>query len=606
MKIALACLLALFACAPLVSRAQSSDAGGTLLPETRLGFAEAEGKGFASVCGRVRIDDAVDFGDMERRLLCGDGEKNEIGTPWSDIPPNQAAYFAKGFLQSRGFHEPRFIQDGDVLFIVRGPDSRLKDFNVAGGPPTWDPPKRRLIENELLTPGLLDDLQAWSLTQIKNEGYACATAESRADPKTGEARVTLAPGRLMSIRRLQNTGDTGLRDGVLDRYNAFLIGDVYRERLISLTKRRIQDDGFLQTLVLTTRCDEDGVTLVRDVVLGPSRTVRIGVGGSTDEGARVRLIVRRNRIGESASSAQGRVNVSYLNEVVNRQIADASFRWYYAPGENRSFIEPAIVFEHAEEAAYESQSVETKALHGWSIETTDGQFALRAGPNVLASYLSRGQGPERSTVTYGEFGGRWTSHDFEWFATSPRTGEYVDASVLVTQKQWGANFTAQKLQIQGQKLWHLFHYDPPLFILGLRFNASTVVSPDENLTADLPIRFLTFLGGESDLRGFDRQSLPVSGVGALSGATGSLEGRFHRVLFKRADVFGFVDAGQLGRAKFKLDPPVYLSPGAGLRWESPIGTLRGYIAQRFVVEKPASQPEHERQWRFGFTFGEEF
>lgn len=580
--------------------------GGTLIPVSQLGFSEADGRGFKSVCDRVRIDNEVDFSSMERRLLCGDGENNEIGTAWANVPPNQAAYFAKGFLQSRGFHDPRFVQDGDVLFIVRGPDSRLRDFKVSGGPPTWDPPKRRHIENERLTPALLDDLQAWSLTQIKNEGFACATAESAADPKTGEARVTLKPGLLMNVKRIENTGDTGLRDGVLDRYNAFLIGDVYRERLISLTKRRIQEDGFLQTLVLTTRCEEDGVTLVRDVVLGPSRTVRIGVGGSTEEGARVRVIVRRNRIGDSASSAQARLNVSYLSELVNKQIADASFRWYYAPGESRSYVEPAVVFEHSEEAAYESQSVTTKALHGWSIETTDGQFALRAGPNILATYLSRGLGPERATVTFGEFGGRWTSHDFEWFATSPRTGEFVDASVLVTQKTWGANFTAQKFQLQGQKLWHLFHYDPPLFIVAVRFNASAVFSPDENLTPDLPIRFLTFLGGESDLRGFDRQSLPLSGVGALSGATGSLEGRFHRVIFKRVDVFGFVDAGALGRARFKLEPPVFLSPGAGLRWESPFGVLRGYIAERFVMEQPTSQPDYGRDWRLGFTFGEEF
>ncbi|MES2965123.1 MAG: BamA/TamA family outer membrane protein [Bdellovibrionota bacterium] len=599
-------LVAIFALAFFGSAHAADGSGGTLIPETRLGYAEADGRGFKSVCPNIRIDNEVDFGDMERRLLCGDGEQNATGIPWASIPPNQAAYFAKGFLQSRGFHVPRFIQDGDVLFIVRGPDSRLRDFKISGGPETWDPPKRRLIENERLTPPLLDDLQGWSLTQIKNEGYACATVESRADPATGEARVTVKPGSLLKIKRIEDTGDTGLREGALDRYNAFLIGDVYRERLISLTKRRIQDDGFLQTLVLTTRCDEDGVTLVRDIVLGPSRTVRIGVGGSTEEGARVRLIVRRNRIGESASSAQGRVNLSYLNEFVNKQIADASFRWYYLPGENRWFLEPAVIFEHAEETAFESQSVETKALHGWTIETTDGQFALRAGPNVLATYLSRGLGPERSTVTYAELGGRWTTHDFEWFATSPRTGEYVDASVLVTNAEWGANFTAQKLQIQGQKLWHLFHYDPPLFVLGVRFNASALFSPDANVTSDLPIRFLTFLGGESDLRGFDRQSLPLSGIGGLSSASGSIEGRFHKVLFKRVDVFTFLDGGALGRAQFKLDPPIFLSPGTGLRWESPLGVLRGYVAQRFVMDRQATGPDYDRAWRFGFTFGEEF
>ncbi len=585
--------------------------GEGILPLFQPGFAKTpEGLRFESVCPTIKVDQKknLDFTAMEVRLMCGDPEPSAIGKPWARIPPNQAAYFLRGFLQARGRHVPVFIQDGDILFVRIGPQSELKSFQIVGGPVNWDPPKRRLIYGTSMTPSLLDDLQGWTLLQVKNEGYPCATAEARADPITGASVVSLTPENLRFITTIQNTGDTGLRDGVLDRYNAFRLGDTYRDELISLTRKRIQEDGFLQTLVLSPKCDDvgNGVTILRDVILGPSRTIRVGAGASTDIGARFRAIFRQNRLGDSASSAQLRLNTSYMNESVNHQVVDANYRWYWAPGEPRWYIEPSITFEHEEVPAYELQSFEGKALHAWGFELITGQLELRAGPTYLTTFQSRGLGPERTAVIYAEGNARWVSHDFEIHATSPREGNYVDLTALLTKQSWGANFTAQKLQLQGQKLWNLYRYDPPFFIIATRFNLSSVFSDDTRISSDLPLRFLTFLGGDENLRGFDRQSLPRSGVGALSGATGSVEGRLHRVILRRADVFAFLDAGMLGGAGFKLDRPVFLSPGVGLRWESAIGVLRGFVAQRFAAEELATEASYGRDWRLGFTYGEEF
>lgn len=588
-------------------------------PKPIIGFAQsAEARSYRELCPGVRVKSmsasasaselTPRLTDMEVRLVCGDPSADPIAAPWASVPPNQAAYFLIGFLQTRGYHHPSFIQDGDILFVDPGEMARLAHFRVTGGPATWEPPKRRLVEGQPLTPTLLDELEGWALGQIKNEGYACAEAKTRADPSTQEVEVEFQPGGARVIAATQDTGDSGLREGVLDRYNAFRIGDLYRDDLIALTRKRTQDDGFLQTYVMNPRCGEDpaAVTIVRDVVLGPSRTVRIGVGASTDAGARLRGLVRQSRIGDSASSAQARLNLSYLNNLIHRQIADLNFRWFYSLGEPRSYLEPSLTFDHTGEAAFENQSLEAKLLHGWNRELTDGQFEMRVGPTFLDSKLFRGAGPSDVSVTFVETGVRWASHRFEYFATSPRSGESLEASALLTLKKWGANFTAQKLQLQGEKLWEVFRYDPPLFILGLRFNFSSVFSPGEDLTADLPVRFLTFLGGDQDLRGFERGSLPRSGVGALSGATVSGEARLHKVIWRRADVFTFLDAGLLGGARFALRPPYLMSPGVGLRWESPIGVLRGFIAQRFALHESAGDLPYGRDVRLGFTFGEEF
>lgn len=577
--------------------------------EDRPGFAhEKEAGEFQALCRTVQVENAtaLELKDMETRLLCGDPTPDRIGIAWSSVPPSEAAYFSRGFLQTRGFHAPTFIQDGEILFVRPGPLSRLGRFTLTGGPATWAPPRRRLVEGQRLAPKLLDELQGWALSQIKNEGYPCALAQTRADPATGEVVVNFEPGDLKSITGIENAGDSGLSDGALNRYNAFRFGDLYRERLVALTRRRTQEDGFLQSLTLNPRCETGGVTLVRDVVLGPSRTVSIGAGGSSDEGARLRFVLRQNRIGDSASQAQARADLSYLNQMVNRQTMNTNYRWFYSPGEPRSFLEPEIRWEHFGTPVFENQSFEAKTLHGWTTEVAGGQFEFRGGPTFLDSKLFRGRGPSDVSVTFAETNARWTDHDFEYFAASPRTGGAIHATALLTLERWGANFTAQKLEIHGQKLWSIENFDPPLLVLGTRFGLSSVFSPNEDLTPDLPIRFLTFLGGDPDLRGFERVSLPRSGVGALSGATGGLEARLHKVLFRRADVFTFCDAGMLGRARFQLLKPILMSPGAGVRWESPIGVLRIYVAERFPVDEPPDEVAYEKNTRIGLTYGEEF
>lgn len=588
---------------------ESRSAAQGFLPKSIPNFANTdEAKNdFKDVCKNIRITkkEDVDLSGMENRLICGDPQEGEIGTPWSRIPPNEASYFLKGFLQTRGYHQPEFIQDGLLLFVRVGPISTVQKFEVVGGPPGWIPPRRRLIQGEPLTPAILNDLDAWALSLMKNEGYACAETEIRADPTIGEVVVFVKPHGLRRIRSLEEAGDSGLREGALNRYNAFLMNDIYRERWVSLTRRRTQDDGFLQTMVLTTKCEEgDAVSLIRDVNLGPSRVVRIGVGGSTAEGGRVQAVVRRNRIGTSASSAQASVRLSYLDKQINRQTASGNFRWYYLHGEERYSLRPEITFEHLVQPTAESNVMLIKFLHGWTFETTNGQWDLRAGPDYQYEKQQNVENPKEINIGYLELGARWSDHDFEWFTPSPRTGKSIEATLLGAHDAVFSNYNVQRLDIQGQKLWSLGRFDPPFFILGTRFNVGSVFADSNDIQPRLPLRFLSFLGGERDLRGFRYQTIQRNGGGALSNATVSVEGRFHRVLFKRVDIFAFLDSGLLGDRNFTLMDPFYMSPGLGLRWESPVGTLRGYVAKAMALN--AGETPVSDNLRVGITFGEEF
>lgn len=568
-----------------------------------------EAAAYDHVCGALYLanKDDLSLGTMERRLVCGDESGGMIGHPWAQIPPNQMAYFLKGFLQTRGYHHPEFMQDADRLYLKLGSISRFKNLTLLGGPEGWQPPKRRLLVGEPLTPGLLNETQSWALSQIKDEGYACAEDSIQGDPETGETAVFFKPAERKRIRLLERVGDEGVNEGALNRYNAFVINDFYKERMIGLTRRRTLEDGFLQTLVITTRCGPgDEVTLVRDVSLGPARTVRVGVGGNTDQGPLIKAVVRQSRIGSSASSAQAQVNASYLSDQVNYQSLKGNFKWYYLKGENRYSLTPQIEFKHDAAAIYDLRSVTMGLLHGWTFDTTEGRYDLRAGPGFISEDQERSNADHVIQAGYLEVGGRWTDHDFEWFNTSPRTGEYIDVTGLFALQRLGSNFTAQKIQVAGEKLWTVGAFDPPLLIVGTRFNFSTVFSPSDN-ALNLPTRFLTLLGGDSDLRGYSVSSLPRSGVGALTGASASIEGRLHDILFRIVDVFTFIDVGALGaQANGRFDQPIFWSPGLGFRWESPFGVLRAYVARRFATEQDETKESYDKAFRVGVTFGQEF
>jgi outer membrane translocation and assembly module TamA len=596
--------------AGIKSEAEAPDKRETILPEAFPDFrARPEAAAYEQLCGELYVTKQNDltFGTMERRLVCGDDSGGSIGHPWSDIPPNQKAYFLKGFLQTRGYHHPEFFQDGGRLYLKLGSLSRFKNLVLLGGPEGWQPPKRRLLIGEPLTPALLNDAQSWALTQIKDEGYACAEDSIQGDPDSGEVAVFYQSGARKRIRKLELMGDTGVNEGALNRYNAFVLNDFYKERMIGLTRRRSLEDGFLQTLVMSTRCGPgDEVTVVRDVSLGPPRTVRVGVGGGSDQGPLMKALVRQTRIGHSASSAQAQLNASYLNEKLNYQSLKGNFKWYYLHGENRYSLTPQIEFKHEALDIHDLRSVTIDLLHGWTFDTTEGHYDLRAGPGFISEDQERSNADHVIQAGYIEAGGRWTDHDFEWFNTSPRTGEYIDVTGLFALQRLGSNFTAQKIQVSGEKLWTIGAFDPPLFILGTRFNFSTVFSPSDSVQT-LPTRFLTFLGGDADLRGYSLESLPRSGIGALTGANASVEGRLHDVLFRIVDVFTFLDVGLLGsQANARFDQPIFWSPGFGFRWESPVGVLRTYIARRFATEQNDSVEPYDKAFRLAVTFGQEF
>ncbi len=538
---------------------------------------------------------------MERRLLCGDTTEDALGEAWREIPPDQAQYFMRSFLQSRGYHYPKFRTEGENLYVDPGTESTLSEMVIHGAPLEWKIPRKREIIGRTLTPKLLDELQGWAQLEVRDAGYPCARSTSDADPDSGIVDLTIMPHERKRFLGLRDVRPLGVDPIILDRYTAFYTGEWYSESLVRLSQSRIQEDGIAQAITLTAHCVPEGAWVERDAILGLPRQVQVGFGASTEEGAKVRASARQFQIGRNGSTAE--IN---LLATFRLQQLDANFRWYYSNIYRASYLQPTVTTDHDLEPAYEARNTSVTLFHGWGHELRSGHFSILAGPSWQQSFLTQSFGPATSTTVLAEIHSTWQSHDYEFNHTSPRAGSMLDLSSYTTIQNWGADFTGQRLRVSGEYLWNTFDFDPPLVILATRFSVGSVFLQNNAPPSSLPLKFLFFAGGNSDLRGFSRQSLPLSGSGALSELLGSFEARFYRLIYRRIDPFIFLDAGEIGAENFALQSPIFYSPGLGLRWESPVGIFRAFAAEPLVKEAPAGFSPIEKKWRFALAYGEEF
>ena len=105
------------------------------------------------------------------------------------------------------------------------------------------------------------------------------------------------------------------------------------------------------------------------------------------------------------------------------------------------------------------------------------------------------------------------------------------------------------------------------------------------------------------MRGYGLQELPHSGTGTLAAVYFGTEFRYAAGFWFGLQPLIFMDVGALGTHATQLDSPVFLSPGGGLRYESPFGSLRATLAHGYA---PGSDDPTLSHFQFFFSFGEEF
>lgn len=550
-------------------------------------------------CPEIRFIGAekIELTSMETRLVCGDP-----GTEgWGHIPFNQAENFLRAFLQQRGYQDPKFEPGESVLTVDPGARTMVSSFTVSGMPPEVDPRKLRKIRRQVMTPGLLDTAQAALLGSLRNRGYACPVIEMRGNGTTGEVSAEVLPGEVYRFDHIAAKKSAEVDTGIFYRYEAFKRGQRFDTRLLDLTAQRAMADSLFLNVYFDVNCSTAGLTITERVVAGKSQVYRLGFGFDTEG-----LLIGRAKWQNSRMGARGNSMEATLYASYREQSAVADYRYFTATA-SRLFLMPKLTFGRQNEPQYESLHSELALLPGTSWDVRKRRVELTAGPALEYVHTSRGLGPDN---TYAAFQVQLELRDhlFEYYAGDPRTGGRIAFQSQSRVKGIYSNITAHQLSIKGEHVWNAGGFEPPALVLATRYLGETTLVRKALLAAgEIPSDMRFFLGGDADLRGAGFSKLPADAAGLLTAFYDGVELRMGDVLPHGLQPLVFVDAAIVGRSSFKLDPNVYWSPGFGLRWNSPVGSVRVTFARGLVWRRdPAAEVLIKPQWRFFLSLGAEF
>jgi translocation and assembly module TamA len=215
----------------------------------------------------------------------------------------------------------------------------------------------------------------------------------------------------------------------------------------------------------------------------------------------------------------------------------------------------------------------------------------------------RGEGPEHSSFFSLDSYLTLMSHAFEYYQNAPRKGYLVDLNWSTRQRGLGSSIGLNRYLLTAKYLMNWGGFDPPLFVLGFRFQYGLL---DISQLDDAPVSSRFFLGGDDNLRGFPRKSLNNQGLGYSSYIYLGTEARMLKVLPFGLQPFLLYDIAKVALENNTFIEPILTSAGAGMRWQSPFGSFRATLAYGMIDNHDQYALGPTNQWKAFFSFGKEF
>ncbi len=555
------------------------------------------------LCPGLRVEDGSDISltETEKILVCGTGSRGSA--PWDEawrrIPLSQARFHLRAFLQERGYYSARLEEKPGVGRVLEpGPVARVSRIVAEGTPPGLEVARKRLVVGEVMTPGRLSELESWLVERTRALGYPCPVVQVRGDFSSGVVTAHVIPGDHLPVLGVAEDAIEGLRPGMLRRYDAFRFEDPFNGDWLRVTNRRVLAKGIVQSYRLGQQCQSNGVLLKQETIAGQPRILTFGFGVDTEGLVSVKASWKNARLGPQGSQ----LNLSAFASSREQRL-DGTFAWYFLEEPSRKYVGPGVEFSHQNEKFYEALSNRLAFRFGTTWDGPSTGLEAQVGPAYESVSTLRGEGPKSSQFLSLEGVLRWTSHEFELYQSDPRTGFNARFTTSLASRELASDLEVQRYSLVFETLGNVREYDPPLWVLGVR-GGGAVTATSAPLTGDspLPSTYRHYLGGSADLRGFGRQELPGPS-GGLSLAFVGFEVRWGGPIPLGLQPFGFLDLGVVGTEPWNFSGPLYWSPGLGVRWASPVGTLRSTFAHGYVTGAPGSVNSH---FQFFLSLGEEF
>ncbi len=240
-------------------------------------------------------------------FLTGSGKYQEEMVD-QDIAMITYNYLNKGYMKVR-VGQPKVDysseKEGLILtyYIDEGDPYRIGNISFSGDILTTEQElftKLDTMKGNLYSQKIMEgDLQ--KLTEFYgNQGYAFANInpETNLDDsaKTADINFTIDKGQRVYIERINVTGNTITRDKVIRRELRVVENSLYNESLVRLSKRKLEQLGFFETVEVSTPrgSSDDKLVLNINVKEKPTGTFSVGAGFSSAESFLLTASVSKN------------------------------------------------------------------------------------------------------------------------------------------------------------------------------------------------------------------------------------------------------------------------------------------------------------------------
>lgn len=468
---------------------------------------------------------------------------------------------------------------GPLLEAMQAGDERATDLATS------------LLEQWPLAHGDPFTQDAWNaaklgtLGRLQARGYASArlassSAEVNADTREVRLNVEYDSGPLFRLGHLRIVGLANYDEDAVHNLLDFTAGQPYTETLLADWQRHLQRSELFEAALVELQVDPeqaDAATVIVTLREMPRQQVTVGVGYSSDTGARATLdYVHRQPFGWRAVSTS-KFEIGNQRNLVSSQLIS-----YPLPDHYRDVVGIELERLDQDDEVRTSASLRLGrnqdrddfarqyfvALQSATVESAAPKTSAQAvslNYNWVTRHIDSIALPTRGTVLAIETAGGYT------YKTLAETGPFARGVATMTgYHPLGGDWNLQ-WRLQGGEV----------------FARSATGIPDT---------LLFRAGGQDSVRGYGFRSLgPVVNGAVTSGRmlfTSSIE-LARPILDSLPSLWGavFVDAGNASDSWSSMRPVFGVGPG--IRWRSPVGALRVDVA--YAVE--------DRRWRLEVSLG---
>ncbi len=426
---------------------------------------------------------------------------------------------------------------------------------------------QRIRKQLPLQPGMIFRQAAWedskrsALTDLLIQRYPTATIESSVatinpDTREAELSIVLDSGPAFTFGGLQMSGLQRYPSSIVERLNPIVPGSPYVQSKLLDFQAQLQNTPYFSSVMVNIKTDPAAPTeapVQVDLVENPSKKIGLGLGASTNSGARGQLAYQNLNFMKRAWRLSSLLKLESNSRQLSGQIQ--------VPPTPLGYLDSTNIFTGRDD-------IEGAVTTKYGVGAKRSRLTGKIETALEIQY----QTEELSTAGISSLQQKALTLNYTWTLRSVDNSLYPTSGLLFSAQLGGAS-KALLSTTDFVRSYAKLVYFYPLSKTGnliLRAEAGAVTAHSRD---GVPSDFMFRTGGDQSVRGYAYQSLGVDVAGAVLGGrylgVGSAE--YVQWFSPRWGAAVFYDTGDAA------DDPQTFKPvhgyGAGLRWKSPVGPL---------------------------------